>query len=62
MEQQEPEVTDDLQFATFVQVSRILDALYILLGPENGEKLKKHHEAGGLFSPDPYLVVPDEPA
>jgi hypothetical protein len=52
----EPEVTDDIQFAIYVQLSRILDALYISLGPTEGKRLSEIHASGKLVGPDPYLV------
>lgn len=54
MEQQPEEF--DLQGAIFVQLSRILDALYVIAGPEQGQKLSELHAAGRLLSPEPYLV------
>jgi hypothetical protein len=53
---EEPEELDDVNFAIYVQLSRILDVGYVLLGPEKGKQLSDLHAAGRLLGPDPYLV------
>jgi hypothetical protein len=50
----------ELLMAMYVQLSRILDALYVIAGKEEGPKLDQLHSAGGLLSSDPYLIAKDE--
>lgn len=53
---------DDRQLlgAIYVQLSRILDALYVIAGPEKSEKLNSLHAGGGILSSEPLLVINEE--
>jgi hypothetical protein len=54
------EERDDLLLGIFIQLSRVLDALYILAGPEKSNQLDSLHRDGGLLSSDPYIKYGDE--
>jgi len=54
------EERDDVLLGLFIQLSRILDALYIIAGPEQSKKLDNLHREGGLLSSDPYMKYEDE--
>lgn len=62
MEQKVPDETDDNQIlmAIYVQLSRILDALYIIAGPEQAKKLDELHSRGGLLSSEPLLIASED--
>lgn len=53
---------DDRQLlgAIYVQLSRILDALYVIAGEEKGNKLNSLHAGGGILSSEPLLVINEE--
>jgi hypothetical protein len=54
------EPDNEILLAIFVQLSRILDALYVIAGPEQAKKLDELHSSGGLLSSDPYLIANEE--
>jgi hypothetical protein len=45
----------DLLLALYFNSRRVLDALYVLLGPEKSKKLQEIHEAGEFLSIDPFV-------
>jgi hypothetical protein len=50
----------ELLGAIYVQLSRILDALYVIAGPEKGEKLNSLHAGGGILSSEPLLIIAED--
>ena len=54
------EERDDVLLGIFIQLSRVLDALYVIAGPEESRKLDNLHRDGGTLSSDPYIKYEEE--
>lgn len=54
------EQRDMLQWASYIQLSRILDVLYFQSKDLPGfDQLEQAHAEGRLFGPEPYLEEPE---
>jgi len=52
----------ELLIGIYIQLSRVLDALYVIAGPVEGKKLNDTHTAGNLLSSEPFLRIEDDEA
>lgn len=50
---------NELLGGIFVQLSRILDTLYVMSGEQNSSRLDTLHRAGGILSSEPLLIIPE---
>lgn len=54
------EERDDVLLGIFIQLSRVLDALYVIAGEEKSKKLDNMHREGVIMSSDPVLKFEED--